>query len=837
MTSVTDIDRALEQRYRALASERNGHPVYGVEHDLNEADIRSLTNALSECVEQRGIDRTDGPFAYVALASEVGYIYEGFSSGYWPRLEALLRCVLRAQDREMLSTFFEEASKLVGIARPDETPFTRTFRHIAWPLANALAPRQIHAGLSEALLAATIFDTDGTSFVHLVRQGCLRSGAPRLIEWSENRMRVEVVATALLGQPDGRLSERIVKRLATDAMTSPVARDQLVRAKAERGRRRRPSSVPDVALVTPDQEAKCGYSTFGGLLLGVRRYACGVPLGIRCDSFPLDATLREKGRPEDRRTLSRGEAVVFEADRAAELVLEYKEQRGVQRTAVLQFETVELLVPLISMSVQPVGSTLTDLREGRLSLILNIAQAECAENTSALRNLVLKNVPVTLALSAPGWPTAYTNTLIPRIPGRLNATSYCLQVLCEELDRMDIVGEFPSTARLNVDLGASNWVLTLTDPEPTLRWLETDEGWTAIPVGSSKDEPLPEVLAVPASDPFVEARPLRALAQRETVLLYVADGLPESAIVDGPRTRRGFSSVNSAPPAVHRRLKMSQNGPGLLREIEAWLYWNCARPTHALAAMEARTAIRVAEQAVVTTLCGKDWLAEEANYQSGGFASLLAYVAIYVDAVKSRELSELGAIIDKQDVCEFRDTLEKAFEEQCSALLAVPDATHISDEIAACLDEAVNYSWTSLTERRAARGLEPIDPDTGNDTGTWRELWDRALGMLERRGLAAMILPPRLADELRDTSFATADPTAVARVLVQHRLDLGLLSRTGRRMGGDDIVSALTLWTAPRAFARLNWSRLAAVLLEDRMTARAVRYAALRIRQEAGAAS
>lgn len=836
MTSVTDIDRVLDQRYRTLADERDGHPVYGVEHGLNEADMRILASGLSASVEQRGIDRADGLFAFIALASEVGYVYEGFSSGYWPRLEALLRCALTAQDRETLSAFFEEANESVGIARPDDTPFTRTFRHIAWPLANALAPRQIHAGLSEALFAATIFDPDDASFVRLVRQGCLRSGAPRLIEWSENQARVEAVATALLGQPDGRLSARIVERLAIDAMTSPVVRDQLVRAKAERGRRRRSSPVPDVTSATPEREAEPGYSTFGGLLLGVRRYACGVPLGIRCDSLPLCAALREEGRPEDRSTLAPGEAVVFEPDRPAELVLEYTDQSGVRRTAVLRFEAAEPLAPLISMSVQPVGGTLTDLREGRFSLILNIAQDEYAEKISAPRNLVLKDVPVTLALSVPGWPTAYANTRIPRVPGRLGATSDCLQTLREELERMYTGTGLPSTARLSVDLGVSNWTLTLADPEPTLRWFEMDGGWKAVPVGSREDETLPEVLAVPASDPFAEARAPQALGQRETLLLRVADGFPESAIVDGPRTRHGFSSRNTGPPAVHRRLKRSQHGPGLLTEIEAWLYWNCARPIHTLAAMEARNAVRAAEQAVVTTLCGEDWLAEEANHRSGAFASLLAYAAIHADAVKSKELSDCGATIDKQDMSELHDTLAKVFEERCRALLAVPDATQMSDETAARLDEAVDHSWTSLTERRAARGLEPIDPDTGNDTGTWRELWDRALGMLERRGLAAMILPPRLADELRDTSFATADPTAVARVLVQHRLDLGLLSRTSRRMGGDDILSALTLWTAPRAFARLNWLRLAVVLLEDRMTTRAVRYAALRMRQETGAA-
>ena len=799
--------------------------------------MRTLATGLSVCVEKRGIERADGLFTFIALASEVGYVYEGFSSGYWPRLEALLRCALTAQDRESLTAAFEEANLQVGMARPDDTPFTRTFRHIAWPLVNALAPRQIHAGLSDALFEATVFDPDDDSFIRFVLQGCLRSGSPRLIEWSGNQARVEAVATALLAKPDGRLSAQIIERLAADAMASPLVRDRIVRARARRGKRRRPSPVPGDPPPVPTPNERPGYATFGGLMLGFGRYARGVPLGIRCDSVPLSAVLREDGRSEDRRTLVPGDTEVFDPVQPAELVIGYTDKGGSRRTTSLHFEAAEPPVPLISVSAQPLGGTISDLRAGRFSLILNIAQAEGDSGIPTLRQLTVHDVPIRLALTAPGWPTVYATSVIPRVPGRLGTSSEGFQVLVRELEKMDTGMGFPKTARLVLDLGVMKCGLDLSEPESTFRWHWMDGGWKAVPEGPNVEETLPKVLAIPASNPFAEGVMPQSVGQDETFLLRIVNGNPESAIVDGPRTLNDFAGGTIRPPAVHRRLNRSQHGPGLLSEIEAWLTWSCGRPVHALAAIEARRAAQVAEQAVVATLCGEDWLKEETKHRSGGFASLLSHFAIRFDAVKAIELRDFGSTVEEQDLSELHRILAKAIAERCFELLAMPDTAHISEETAGLLDEAVNWSWISLTDQRTSRGLDPIDPDTGNDAATWSKLWDAALVMFERRGLSEMILPPRLAEELRDTSFATADPTAIAQRLAQHRLDFGRLSGARRRLDGDDILSALTLWTAPRVFAGLDWRRLAIALLEDRMTARAVRYSSLRMRQETGEAT
>ncbi len=828
MIALSDIDDALGQRYHALSNERADHPVYAVEHGLGAEQVRVLAGRLSLRVQSRGIHRDDGLFVYLALASETGYTYEGMMPGYWPRLEALLRCPLPARDRETLTEFFEEGHRRVGLARPDDTAFARSFRHIAWPLVNALAPRQIHAGLSEALLAAAVFDPGDGAFARVVSQGCRRSGTPRLIDWSANEQRVDTVATALLGKRDKRLSAMIVERLAADALASPTVHDRLTRARAERRRKRSTESraVPEAPPVSPDT-VDAGYHVLGGLPLDIRRYATEVPLGLHSESVAVEARLQE-GDVRGRTALAPGDSAVFAPVDAARLTLGYADETGTSREVSLRFDDVAPSPPLIGMRVHPAEATLTDLREGRPVLIFDLA-AMPPDRPLLKRPRILRGVGVTLILRVPGVPDTVARQRLTTVPGRLSRDDPAFATIVDGLTAMTGAGRSPRHAVLEVDYGVARQTLRFSDPEPELHWVEDGERWVAVPAVHDDGTVLP-VRAVAVSDPLSDAVPQDDIPWDEAKLLFVPGYSPTSAVVVSPRIRRGLGAGEEMPPHAHRRFARSGSLPGLRAEIDAWLGWSCARPVHAVAIMEAHGAARMAERATVATLCGADWLAAEARSRNTGFAHLLIDAAIADDRVKATELRAEGVRIDRNDMDALRHALSDALAARCRPLLAIPSETVLSDEAVADLDIAVDSAWEALTPVRAARGLDPVDPDTGNDPESWRSSWGKALAALERRNLSAMILPLRLAEELRETAFTIAEPVTVARTIMDHRLDQGLLARRARSMGGDDILSALALWTLPRAFAGLDWNPLARRLLEDRMTARAVRYAALRMR-------
>lgn len=821
MASLASIDRDLEDHYALLAARRNASPVYAVEHGLSSSQIRNLALAMADRVVHHGIERADGRFIHIALASEVGYTYEGMMSGYWPHMETLLGSLLAAADRETLSALFLEAHETIGIARPDETRFSRRFRHIAWPLVNALAPRQLHAGLSKVLLDAARLDPGDSAFTGLVRQGCLRSGEPRLIEWSENAERIDAVVSALLGTPDGRLSVDITDRLAKDAIAAPLVRERIVQArsvrKSGRGalRRNLPEAPPNNA-----EKQTAGFSRVGGIAVDFRRFATGVPIGICADTTAVCATLFERDASPLRQSIEPGGCAVFAPASPAQLTLNYSDATGEPRSVTLDFDDVPPAPTVIDVTLQPEEARLSDLRDGHLSIVFG---GEAAHG--------LRDVPVTLVMSVPGWPLVVATDMLPRLPGRLTGDNAALRRLAEALDNMEEASQRPRSARLDIECGVCRSTQWFLEPEPEVRWFEAEGEWNAVPDGEDEgseleDSPL-RVLSVRADDPL--ATPVERHGETGGLLLRAEGFSATSAIVTAPTRRRGLAGVPPPEPLAHRRFFRSREAVGLEAELEAWLGWSCARPVHTLAAMEARAAARCAGRAAVSTICGADWLAEKDASDHSGFADLLAARAIATDAVGANLVRKAGTALGENDLATLRRKLAGSFTAFCPMEFAEPEAAHLSDSTAEKLDEAISEAWAEVLHGRASSLYDDIAPDVYNDATRWRELWGDALGRLERRGLSVLVLPRRLAEELRELSYTVVAPVEVARTLGAYRRDLGLMARQGRSLSSDDMLSSLLLWTYPAAFARLDWRPLAKRLLEDRMTSRAVHYAALRL--------
>ena len=821
MASLAEFDRNLKDHYALLAARRNAAPVYAVEHGLSSSEIKSLALAMGDRVAHHGIDWTDGRFIHIALASEVGYTYEGMLSGYWPHLETLLGSPLAAADRETLSALFLKAHEHIGIARPDDTRFSRRFRHIAWPLVNALAPRQLHAGLSKVLLDAARLDPGDSAFPVLVRQGCLRSGEPRLVEWSENAERIDAVVTALLGTPDGRLSADITARLSKDAFAAPLVRERIVQARSVRrsGRGAMRRNLPEAPRNNAEEQT-AGFFRVGGIAIDFRRFATGVPIGICADTTAVSATFSERDASPLRQDIEPGACAIFGPAGPAQLTLHYSDATGEPRSVTLDFEDVPPAPTVIGVTLQPEEARLSDLRDGHLSVVFS---GQAAPG--------LRDVPVTLFMSVPGWPLVVATDMLPRPPGRLTGNNEGLRRLAGALDAMEEAGQRPRSARLDIECGVSRSTHWLHESEPEVRWFEAEGGWKAVPDGEDEgseleDSPL-RVLSVLADDPL--ATPVERHGETGAMLLRAEGSSATSAIVTAPTRRRGLAGMLPPDPPAHRRFLRSAEAAGLEAELEAWLGWSCARPVHTLAAMEARAAARLARRAVVSTICGADWLAEEDASNHSGFADLLAARAIETDAVGANLVREAGTALGENDLATLRRKLAGSFTALCPMELAEPETAHLSDSTAEKLDNAIGEAWADVLHGRTSDLSDDIEPDVYNDAARWREVWGDALGRLERRGLSVLVLPRRLAEELRELSYTVVAPVEVARTLGAYRRDLGLLARQGRSLNSDDMLSSLLLWIYPAAFARLDWRPLAKRLLEDRMTSRAVRYAALRL--------
>ena len=822
MQSYDELNAKLETRYRALAEERDGAPVYAIEHGYNEEDVRNLTTTIALRLREMGAIGPGIAWPLLALTAEIGYAYRGLLSGYWPHLEAALGLSLPTRERETLSDHHLRAHKAIGLAHPDDTPFSRAFRHIAWPLANALAPRQIHAGLSEALLEAAMLDPADSALIRAVQQCCRRSGLLALTNWADGKARVDTVATAILDAPDTRLSRSIVDRLQHDMMSAAHVRDTLVRARVERRRhqRERSRTVKDVERDGPeddDDTAVVPFEIRGGLRLDARHFAADLPVVLHAHE-PLRVTRSGAFEPE---RLVAGETMRLVLNDGEQLVLEYQDERNMQRRTSLRFTCPDPLPSLISVRTDPGIPVVADLRKDRLSVLAVLAPPPDDDRARRWPQELL-DVEMRLELRIPGAPLLLSRETVATIPGRLAASGQGLSALASGLRGYEDRGETIRAATLTIRWDGENRSFLLADAEPELRWYETENGWCAASPDGSEDYP---VRCVPADDPF--AVPAENIHGAAAQLLVVDRVTASNFIVAGPEHMR-MTDARPVPPDIHRQFGRSKRCPGLRAEIEAWLGWSSANPIHVVAEFQARRAAKLAESAIVTTLCGPNCLKEEERSSEGNrFRDSLAASIIHFDLAGVSELRNDGQDVGEADLNDLSTELAIAFADtmptDCS------EAT-LDEQWAEQADERINEAWQSLALARKERSAPPIDPDIYNPLEDWRSAVAHAVQSSGRHGLARMILPPQLSTVLRDIDYRTIETLDLARTIADLRIDRGSLARQARRLSGSDIPVGLALWTDPSVFAITDWPPLVIALFEDRMTARAIRYAALRLR-------
>lgn len=820
--SYDEFDAFLEDRYRALAEEREGAPVYAIEHGLDVEDARTLTSKVARRLRAT---RAIGPgiaWPLLALSAEIGYAYRGLLSGYWPHLEAALGLPLAAHARETLSNHYLRAHHSVGLAHPDNTPFSRSFRHIAWPLANALAPRQIHAGLSEALLEAATLDPADSVLVRAVQQCCRRSGLLALTHWAAGEARVDAVATAMLDAPDTRLSRSIVDRLQKDMMSATHVRDTLVRARVERRRRQRERSYP-IGVVEPrgsedeDDAAAVPFELRGGLRLGARLFAAGLPVVLHART-PLRVTRSNVSEPG---RLLAGESARLVLDDGEQLILDYQDECNVRRRSSLRFTRPTPPPSLISVRMEPGIPVLSDLREDRLSVFVALAPPPDDDRARTWPRELL-DVEMRLELRIPGAPAVFSRENLSTIPGRLAARGPSLSLLASGLRGFEDKGESIRAATLTIRWDGDHRSFLLADAQPEIRWYEAEDGWHAAAPDGSEDHP---VCRVPADDPF--ALPTKSVEGTAAQLLVVDGVSASNFIVAGPSHMR-MTDARPAVPEVHRQLGRSNSCPGLRAETESWLGWSSARPVHVVAGLQARGAAKVAERATVNTMCGEVWLREEERPSEGKrFRDSLAAAVIRFDLAGVSELREDGQNVGDADLHNLPAALADAFAD-----LMPPSCleTTLDEKWAERADERIDKAWQSLTPARTERSAPPIDFEAYNAPEAWQVAVAHAVRSNGRYGLAGMILPPHLSNALRSIDYRNVETLEVARTIADLRIDRGSLARQARRISGSDIPVALSLWTDPRAFAMTDWLPIVTALFEDRMTSRAIRYAALRIK-------
>lgn len=239
---IERLQASLAAHFDGLRTARGNAPIYVIEHGLSGADLDAALRSTRCCLCNHRIDGawwSLHPLPLLVAATEIGYVYRGTGTDYWPIFAERLGDTSLA-DRVALSNLFHRTFERFGLARPADTPWNQAFCHIAWPVLHAVLPIELHRPLARALRdVRTHLDikANDAALIAPVRNRARLVGGVRLISWLEDQRTAAAVIRQFL-EPSGEHAiassalGRIAADLARDETASEALRDARKRQKA-----------------------------------------------------------------------------------------------------------------------------------------------------------------------------------------------------------------------------------------------------------------------------------------------------------------------------------------------------------------------------------------------------------------------------------------------------------------------------------------------------------------------------------------------------------------------------------------------------------------------------
>lgn len=201
MNDLFASENLLAQIFSDLSRERDGVTLYLIEHGLDRDAIEQLMYIVSQRAALHQLTKRawqEFALSLCVVVTEIGYEYRGTGTDFWPLVESAIKVDIPIPQRSEIADLFRDCAREFGTARPLDDAWSAAFPHIAWPIRNAMVPREIHGSLAR-----------------LVREFLIQSGSP------------SVTKAALPGLKElarGFGSRRLESWLQDDDLALPVIR-------------------------------------------------------------------------------------------------------------------------------------------------------------------------------------------------------------------------------------------------------------------------------------------------------------------------------------------------------------------------------------------------------------------------------------------------------------------------------------------------------------------------------------------------------------------------------------------------------------------------------------
>lgn len=201
MNDLFASENLLAQIFSDLSHERDGATVYLIEHGLDRDAIEQLMYLVSQrAAVHQFTKRAWQEFALslCIVVTDIGYEYRGTGTDFWPLVETAIKIDIPISQRSEIADLFRHCAKGFGTARPLDDAWSAAFPHIAWPVRNAMVPREVHGSLAR-----------------LIREFLMQTGSPSVTKAALPRLKE-------LARGFG--SRRLESWLQDDDLSLPVIR-------------------------------------------------------------------------------------------------------------------------------------------------------------------------------------------------------------------------------------------------------------------------------------------------------------------------------------------------------------------------------------------------------------------------------------------------------------------------------------------------------------------------------------------------------------------------------------------------------------------------------------
>lgn len=234
---IERLQALLSSHFEGLRAARGDAAIYLLEHGLSSEELDSLLRVLRASLAVRRIESgwwAAHPLPLLVGATEVGYVYRGTGTDFWPIFAERFGDTSLA-DRTALSGLFQRSAKRFGLAEPADTAWNRAFCHIAWPVLHAILPLELHRSLARALrdVRAHLDVAAGDAeLVGPVRNRAHLAGGVRLIAWLDDQRTAAAVIRHFL-RPAGQhaIATSALARIAADLARDETANDAMREAR------------------------------------------------------------------------------------------------------------------------------------------------------------------------------------------------------------------------------------------------------------------------------------------------------------------------------------------------------------------------------------------------------------------------------------------------------------------------------------------------------------------------------------------------------------------------------------------------------------------------------